>query len=517
MMRSFKKKSDLGNGSHSVTGANPDGAFQGNPDTAEKSGESTDSDGTFDWDDFNPDAGAIQVDLSKVEGIPGSSKQTQPDSTAEMVRRHQWVNAWHLPNEDISFQHAHAHLKHSVYAMESDELKAHLKTTGILFKGVQLEISKISQKVDGIQIHVDSSIGKLITKTQAATIIGNQQDLQKSQKLIQDKMEAMESKFDLLLSTLLNADAKKGEKALVTKCGPELKSFPDDREGGGSGSGKDKAVVTATTAAVQQGTIVAGSSKEAGGSSSGQGQRQQQILMDSTLMLDPDTISKRFTQDIEIGGRTERVFYRDPRLQQADEELAKKLNQELNPDYNLEESLEELRRVEKKKILRVPRGRGRGRGRGRTQSTSVRPIEKGISSREPVEQSRSLSSQLSESSYRKGKGILIEEPKKSKKDSRSTQIHESVQNTPAEHEEKKCDEVVESATNANPEESTLQSTANPEGSNPDDESSRNPDGNANPDEDSTAIPDGGSIANPDGTTNPDGPIPDGHGDADIDP
>ena len=61
-------------------------------------------------------------------------------------------------------------------------------------------------------------------------------------------------------------------------------------------------------------------------------------------MLDPDTITKRFTQEIEIGGRTERVFYRGPRLQQDDEELAKKLNQELNPDYNLEESLEEVRR-----------------------------------------------------------------------------------------------------------------------------------------------------------------------------
>ena len=240
--------------------------------------------------------------------------------------------------------------------------------------------------------------------------------------------------------------------------------------------------------------------------------------MDSTLMLDPETISKKFTQEIDIGGRTERVFYRDLRLQQADEELAKKLNQELNPDYNLEESIKELRRVEKKKIQRVPRGKGR-RGRGRTQTEPARPIEKGISIREPVEQSRSsLTSQPSESSDRKGKGILIEEPKKSKKDSCSTQIHESVQSTPAEQEEKKCDEVVESATNANPEESTLQST-----SNPDDESSRNPDGNANPDEDSTAIPDGGSItnpdgtSNPDGTTNPDGPIPDGHGDADTDP
>ena len=50
--------------------------------------------------------------------------------------------------------------------------------------------------------------------------------------------------------------------------------------------------------------------------------------------------------------------------------------------------------------------------------------------------------------------------------------------------------MVESTPHANPEDSTLQSTANPEGS--------------NPDEDSTANPDGTS--NPDGTTNPDGQI-----------
>ena len=63
----------------------------------------------------------------------------------------------------------------------------------------------------------------------------------------------MESKFDLLLSFLLDDDAKKGEKALVTKFGPELKSFSDDREGGGGdGNGKGKAVATKPTAAVQQ-------------------------------------------------------------------------------------------------------------------------------------------------------------------------------------------------------------------------------------------------------------------------
>ena len=236
-------------------------------------------------------------------------------------------------------------------------------------------------------------------------------------------------------------------------------------------------------------------------------------------MLDPDTISKRFTQEIEIGGRTERVFYRDPRLQQADEELARLLNQELNPDYNLEESFEEQRRLEKKKIPKAPRGRGRGRGRGRAQSTSVKPIEKGIIIREPVEQSRSsMTSQLSKNTDRKGNGIMIEEPK-SKKAFSSTQVPESVQSTPAEQEENRTDEVVESNPHANPAESTLQSTANPEGSNPDDTTTRNPDGTANPDGDSTANPDGDSTANPDGdsTTNPDEPNPDGHEDADPDP
>ena len=113
-------------------------------------------------------------------GVPGSSKH-QPHPAAETLRRHQWVNDWHLSTADISFDQAHAHLKHSVYAMESDELKAHLKTTGILFKGVKSEISKITDKVSGIKDYVDSSIGRMITKTQAATIIGNQQNLQKSQ------------------------------------------------------------------------------------------------------------------------------------------------------------------------------------------------------------------------------------------------------------------------------------------------------------------------------------------------
>ena len=432
----------------------------------------------------------VKLNLDKVHGIPGNARHGEPESPREERRKSQWRSGWNFLTEPISFTEGIGHLTHAVEAIESLELKAHLKTTGILFRGVQHELSMINARVGGVNDKVNTSVAGMITKTQAATILLNQKDLMKSQDLLSSKMEAMESKLDFLISCLLGDDAKKGEKVLGTKCGPELQSFSEDKEGGGTGgSGKGKAVVTTETAETVHlaGTVAGSSSKEVGGSS-GQ-QRQQQILMDPTLMIDPDTISKVFTQEIEIGGITERVFYRDPRLQQADEELAKKLNQELNPDYNLEESITELRRVERKHVRRIPRGRGR-RGRGRTQSVPARPIEKGITIREPVEQSRgSLTTNPAESVDRKGKGILIEESKKSKKDSCLTQSHETVQSTSTEQEEKKS-EVIELVEI--PEESILQSTENP---------------------DSSSIPDEGTATNPDGS-NPDGSTtenPDAHG------
>ena len=53
---------------------NPDGTTPANADDAEQPEESNDSSGTINWDDFEPDAAAINLDLDKVHGIPGSSK-----------------------------------------------------------------------------------------------------------------------------------------------------------------------------------------------------------------------------------------------------------------------------------------------------------------------------------------------------------------------------------------------------------------------------------------------------------
>ena len=130
---------------------NPDGATHANTDDAEQPEESNDSSGSFNWDDFEDDSGAIKLDLDKVAAIPGNFKQSEAQINAEIVRRHQWLHSWHLSSEDITYEHAHNHLKHTVHALESDELKAHLKTTGLLFKGVKSEISKITGKMDGLK------------------------------------------------------------------------------------------------------------------------------------------------------------------------------------------------------------------------------------------------------------------------------------------------------------------------------------------------------------------------------
>ena len=216
------------------------------------------------------DDAAINLNLDKVHGIPGNAKHGEPESPHEKVRKDQWRSGWKSLNETISFAQGIGHLKHAVAAIENQKLKAHLKTTGILFRGVQCELSKINEKVGKVQDHVDSSLGGMITKTQAATILSNQKDLRKSQVLLRTKMEAMESKLELLVSCLLEDDAKKGEKVLETKCGPELQSFSEDREGGGTG-GSGKGKVVEITATVHLAGTVAGSSKEVGGSSGQQG------------------------------------------------------------------------------------------------------------------------------------------------------------------------------------------------------------------------------------------------------
>ena len=71
--------------------------------------------------------------------------------------------------------------------------------------------------------------------------------------------------------------------------------------------------------------------------------------MDPSLMLDPDAVSKRFTQLVEVGGRQERVYYQHPLIQQIDDETAKNLLLEINEG----EDLEELMRAEKEELERI--------------------------------------------------------------------------------------------------------------------------------------------------------------------
>ena len=67
------------------------------------------------------------MNLDKVHGIPGSSKHAEPESPRELIRKQQWMDGWRHSSETISLEEGFGHLKHVVKAIESEELKAHLK------------------------------------------------------------------------------------------------------------------------------------------------------------------------------------------------------------------------------------------------------------------------------------------------------------------------------------------------------------------------------------------------------
>ena len=103
-------------------------------------------------------------------------------------------------------------MSHTVYhELKSPELKAHMKTTGILYKGTQAEIVNMSKRVNELSAEVGKVYNGMANKT----------DLQKvkdAQKNLNHRMDNLALKMDLILSLLLPDDAKKGEKGAATKC-----------------------------------------------------------------------------------------------------------------------------------------------------------------------------------------------------------------------------------------------------------------------------------------------------------
>ena len=364
-----------------------------------------------------------------------------PPDYAELNRQSQWEHEWSQPNAEVRFAQAHTHLSHTVShdLKDNPELQAHMKTTGLLFKGFHSEIEKIPQRISTLSEEIGGLRAGMATKADLRLV-------KEAQLKVVERLDRLESKFDQILTLLLN-DAKKGEivNAVAQTCSstPDVtKKNTDDPEDEGANPVRGKSVQIPIPVAAVAGSsrpIQAGESGSGSGSGSASGAggsggstQQQQIIRDPSLMLDSPSVAKKFTQVVDVDGRQERVYYKHPLIQQIDDEAAKNLLLEINEGEDLQELLQaeqaelelikakaekEKEKEKKKEEMKARKGQGRGRGRGGLPPRPVsRPKEKGIKIGEPAAVQTNVKSPVAQqgepNADRKDKGKMIDEPKK---------------------------------------------------------------------------------------------------------
>ncbi|KAL8119762.1 hypothetical protein AgCh_017026 [Apium graveolens] len=247
----------------------------------------------------------------------------------------------------------------------NDDFKAQLRVTALSTMHLQGQHSITHDKVNKIQeslIQQDMNV-KLeknrffkpafdrigyIEKTQEqqqAQIY----DILKNQAAQQTQLNEIQSSVELLVSLLLPANAKKGEKVIKSKCKSiqPLKGKDDGNDdqgnsekGRGHGQGQGSSSRKAETSTQR-------SSSDA----------DRRISSGKQLLTKPDVPiqgesqeSQKFMQILKFKGKETTVYYQDPKLQKLDEEISKRLFLKENPGMDFESLKEEEARLKAENV-----------------------------------------------------------------------------------------------------------------------------------------------------------------------
>ena len=152
------------------------------------------------------------------------------------------------------------------------------------------------------------------------------------------KVDAMDSKLDLILSILLSGpghDAKKGEKRSNPDDPEDIDDVPESSKGHKSKEATTDAAKATTHAAKsfpEQSTHVAGTS---------QAIPAEAEDVSTDVLIDSVEEAAKLHQDLEIQGNIHTVHYKDPRLLLVDEVAARKLLESEFPGEDIEQILQE--------------------------------------------------------------------------------------------------------------------------------------------------------------------------------
>ncbi|KAL8089399.1 hypothetical protein AgCh_039010 [Apium graveolens] len=342
----------------------------------------------------------------------------------ETFRGVEWTKKW---NESDFIPSSHVlseHISKADELLTNSDFKQQLKVTALSTKNLQGLHSKTHEKVDKLQESADKldlmlkldknrfirpiqekveAIEQVQEKQQAQLdeVLQNQasqqnqlNEIQSTQAYQQNQLNEIQSSVELLLSLLLSDDAKKGR-------------------GKGKGQGQSK-----QSSKVSSKKIISDSSK-----SSTQKNSNSEVVNAQALIASPDNQilitksdvliqsgsqdSQKFLKTLKLKGRETTIYYKDPKIQILDEEIAKRLFLKHNPGMDLETLKEEEARFAAEKT--------NPKSKASNAKKSPRPKEKGIviKERSVTEIPRSSTrSQTTTNPKDKGKGKVGETVKK---------------------------------------------------------------------------------------------------------
>ncbi|KAL8125875.1 hypothetical protein AgCh_013251 [Apium graveolens] len=269
-------------------------------------------------------------------------------------------------------------------------------------------------------------------KLEASELVQSQQQAQldevlQNQDAQQTQLNEIQSLVELLLSLLVTDDAKKGEKVVKSKCSPikilKKKDDHGDDQGNsdksrGHGQGEQLSRIPSQQTGCHQ--RLSGSTQRRDKEGKKPTNQDVPLLItnsdDQVLKTTSDIMiqagsqdSQKFLQTLKFKGNKATFFYKDPKIQIIDEELAKRLFLKDNPGVDLEELREEEAKFATEK--------SKPKSKASDAKKPPRPKEKGIviKERSATEIPRSRTrSQTTTDPKDKGKGKVGEPVKKQK-------------------------------------------------------------------------------------------------------
>ncbi|KAL8088541.1 hypothetical protein AgCh_038357 [Apium graveolens] len=239
----------------------------------------------------------------------------------------------------ISVANASQHLERAEQSIANPDILTNLKDSTLL--EIQKQLAPLIARHDKME--------------------ANQVKLEATQDKISSKLDEVQQSMELIVTLLLGDDAKKGEKVLKSKCKQLQLKDADDKDGhDAGGNGKKKELVLRK----HGGDLIGSSGTSKTTSQSRQGgemrrsewqvskiMQSKELTVAKTqtlkvtnvdedqciLEIEAGAIESQYLQALKVKGKKTTLFYKDPKIQNFDSEVSRRIFERENPGVDMEQ------------------------------------------------------------------------------------------------------------------------------------------------------------------------------------